>query len=137
MRKTKKAIEAKKLAIDGLCAICEVFANKSWGTLPGEMSVTCISADEDRFKPIFTIHAWPTVSPEDYEISLFVQDRNGNSIITGETAAIYDIKSVHSEDFIQRVIEMANAAFDKYAVYSKENRLDFAFNGYETERREF
>ena len=91
---------------------------------------------EDKFAPIFKLHG--QVYPRGFSIS--VEDRNGNFVIMGETVAIYFI-SVTSETSKKEIENefklMLDDIYNKYKVYSKENRLDFVFNEYEVDRKNY
>jgi len=87
---------------------------------------TFYKADKDKFAPIITFNIWGN------EVSIHVQDRNGNTILTGETVAIHILKNC--KDFEKKFNQMCGYVFDKYSKYSKQNRLDFAFNELQEER---
>lgn len=94
------------------------------------------SHKEDKFVPIFELKMWSY--PRTF--SIHVIDRNGNSILTGETAAIYslDIKEDMKEDtMISKFKTLVNDVYDIYGNYCRENRLDFSFNNLEMERKEY
>ena len=93
---------------------------------------------DDKFVPIIKLHnCW---FPERHSISVI--DRNGNTIIEGETAAEYsleiDEKDNNSIDEIAEMFEiMLNEVYLKYGNYDRNNRLDFAFNELEIDRKNF
>lgn len=68
------------------------------------------------------------------EVSIMVQDRNGDAILMGDLCACYKLKDVDSEDYEQKFAEMCDYAINKWSKYSKDNRLDFVFNNLEQER---
>ena len=94
------------------------------------------SNSNDKFIPIFELHNWHY--PESH--SIFVEDRNGNSILTGDTVAIYsmDIDENWTEnDILDKFKIMLEDVYSKYGKYDKNNRLDFVFNEMQMERKEF
>lgn len=91
---------------------------------------------EDKFAIFFKLVEFPY--PKSF--SIHAEDRNGNNILHGETVAIYSIsdKDNMSDDELLSRFKMAlNDIYDKYKVYSKENRLDFVFNELEMERKDY
>lgn len=72
--------------------------------------------------------------------SIHAEDRNGNSILHGETVAIYSVSgkdNLSNEELLSRFKMALNDVYDKYKVYSKENRLDFVFNELKMERKDY
>jgi len=65
-------------------------------------------------------------------MTIFVRDRNGNTILGGEFCAVHTLKDC--KGFSKKLKEMSRYVFDKYSKYSRENRLDFVFNGLKMER---
>lgn len=91
---------------------------------------------EDKFAVFFRLVS--NIYPRSF--SIFVEDRNGNSIITGETAAIYSIGSDDNADMKELEVKfkiLLNDIYNKYKDYSKENRLEFTYNGLEMERKDY
>ena len=94
------------------------------------------SNSNDKFIPIFELKNWHY--PEAH--SIFVIDRNGNSILTGEIAAIYSLNIVENwneEEIEKRFKTMLEDIYSKYEKYSKNNRLDFSFNELIMERKNY
>ena len=96
------------------------------------------SNDKDDFVPIFEFQNYPY--PESHTI--FVEDRNGNSILSGNTVAIYSLNIAENMDYSEKeMLEkfkiMLESVYEKYGFYNKTNRLDFAFNEMKIERKEF
>lgn len=94
------------------------------------------SHKEDKFVPIFKL----VNQIYSKSFSIFVDDRNGNTVLTGETAAIYSVNAEEdmSESEIIEIFEkMLNDIYDKYGDYCKGNRLDFTFNELEMERKNY
>ncbi len=91
---------------------------------------------EDKFAVFFELVS--NIYPRSF--SIFVEDRNGNSIITGETSAIYSIKPDDNVDIKELAIRfkiLLNDIYNKYKDYSKENRLEFSYNELEMERKDY
>lgn len=93
----------------------------------------------DNFKPImkFTLFGIPDLS---YDFGIIVEDRNGNSILNGDTCGAYSLQASPNTDFEElqkRFKKMVKYVFSKYEVYSRENRLDFVFKGSKEERIKF
>lgn len=91
---------------------------------------------EDKFAVIFNLRG--QVYPRGFSIS--VEDRNGNLVIMGETVAIYSISftsETPKEEIKNKFKLMLDDIYNKYKVYSKENRLDFVFNEYEVDRKNY
>ena len=65
-------------------------------------------------------------------MNILVEDRNGNNILDGNVCGVYRLEDC--DDFENKFTDMCKYVFDKYVVYSKDNRLDFVFNGYKEER---
>jgi len=91
---------------------------------------------EDKFAVIFNLRG--QVYPRGFSIS--VSDRNGNLVIMGETVAIYSISATSDtpkEELVNKFKIMLNDIYNKYKIYSRENRLDFVYNEYEIERKKY
>lgn len=91
---------------------------------------------KDRFIPIFKLYN--LLSSESY--SIFVEDRNGNPLLKGNTAAIYslDINENWTEEEIEKKFKiMLKDVYSKYGKYNKSNRLDFSFRGLFMEKKEY
>ena len=91
---------------------------------------------EDKFALIFNLRG--QVYPRGFSIS--VEDRNGNLVIMGETVAIYSMSAsseTPKEEVKKKFKLMLEDIYNKYKVYSKENRLDFVFNEYEVDRKNY
>lgn len=103
------------------------------------MGMVSLAFTENKFKPIFNFRNWfrSEESLHSGFVSIFVIDRNGNSILTGDAAAIYSLdikKGDKDEDVKQRFEKMLENAINKYGSYCRENRLDFVYNEMVTER---
>ena len=95
---------------------------------------------EDKFVPIINLNIEPELIIDKRvvitaKMFFLIQDRNGNDILTGKTCAVHSLEDC--EDFEIRLKEMCKYVFNKYSQYSRENRLDFAFNEYKEERMEW
>ena len=91
---------------------------------------------KDKFIPIFKLYNW--ISPESH--SIFVEDRNGNALLEGDTAAIYslDIDENWTQEEIEKSFKiMLEDVYSKYGKYSKSNRLDFSFNELTMEEKKY
>lgn len=91
---------------------------------------------DDKFAVYFKLVS--NIYPRSF--SIFATDRNGNSILTGETVAIYSLKSDDNADIkelAKRFKILLNDIYNKYKDYSKENRLEFAYNELEMERKDY
>lgn len=94
------------------------------------------SHKEDKFVPIFKL----VNQPYPKSFSIFVDDRNGNTILYGDTAAIYSIRAeenMSENEIIETFEKMLDDVYDKYGIYNKKNRLDFTFNELEMERKNY
>lgn len=94
---------------------------------------------DDSFKPIITLHLFG-IPGINYDFGIIVSDRNGNSILTGETCAVYTLNAPAESEYNEleeRFGKILDYVFKKYEPYSKENRLDYVFNGLELERVNF
>ncbi len=96
------------------------------------------SNDEDKFIPLFEFQNF--LDPESH--SIFVEDRNGSSILTGNLVAIYSLEIDENTDYSEKAILekfkiMLESVYEKYGCYNKNNRLDFAFNEMEEEDKDF
>lgn len=91
---------------------------------------------DDKFAVFFTLSA--DIYPRHF--SIFAEDRNGNFILSGERAAIYSLSATPDSD-INKLKDtfkiLLSDIYEKYKVYSKENRLDFVYNELETERKQY
>ena len=70
-------------------------------------------------------------------VSIFVEDRKGNSILMGDTVVIYSVdidENDTDEDIKKRFEKMLDDVINKYGSYCRENRLDFVYNKMATER---
>ena len=109
-----------------------------WNFDEENMKKGAFACKDDKFAPIIMLHnCW---FPERHSISVI--DRNGNTIIEGETAAEYsleiDEKDNNSIDEIAEMFEMMlNEVYLKYGNYDRNNRLDFAFNELEVDEKDF
>lgn len=91
---------------------------------------------EDKFAVIFNLRG--QVYPRTFSIS--VEDRNGNLVIMGETAAIYSISATSEttkEELSNKFKILLSDIYNKYKIYSRENRLDFVYNELEMERKNY
>lgn len=91
---------------------------------------------EDKFAVFFRLVS--NIYPRSF--SIFVTDRNGNSIITGETVAIYSIESddnADNKELVSKFKILLNDIYNKYKDYSRENRLEFSYNELEMERKDY
>lgn len=91
---------------------------------------------DDTFAVLFKLVNFPY--PRSF--SVFVEDRNGNLVLTGETAAIYSIEAddnIDNKELVNKFKILLNDVYNKYKDYSKENRLDFVYNGLEMERKDY
>lgn len=91
---------------------------------------------DDKFAVIFALSE--QFYPRNF--SIFVKDRNGNSVIDGETVATYSIElkqEIANDELTNKFKVLLNDVYKKYKVYSKENRLDFVYNELEVERRDY
>ena len=91
---------------------------------------------DDPFALIFKLYCWEY--PRSYNI--FIEDRNGNFAIDGSTVAIYSLnekENTYEDDLLNSFHQMLNDVYDKYKDFSKENRLDFVFNGLEVDRKDY
>lgn len=90
---------------------------------------------DDKFAPLFSLHVWGGEIAENF-VSIHIQDRNGSSVLTGETAAIYSmVDTGDKEKNLVVFSKMVNDAYEKYRGYSKTNRLDFVFNQMKEDRK--
>lgn len=95
---------------------------------------TCFK-DEDKYIPIISLYTW-----KDTELSIFVKDRNGNGVITGNTVSINSLKITEKDeknDIEKRFDNMIKSILGKYSKYNKKNRLDFDVDEDEDERIEW
>lgn len=91
---------------------------------------------KDKFSILFKLVEFPY--PKSFSIHAI--DRNGNFILTGETVAIYSIygkDDLSDQEVLSRFKIALNDIYEKYKVYSKENRLDFVFNELEQEVKDY
>lgn len=94
-----------------------------------------VAYKDDKFSPLFELKIWGGEIAENF-VSIFVTDRNGNTILGGETVAIYSLNDVGDfEKNLSLFAKMFEDVYEKYSVYSKSNRLDFAFNEMKLERK--
>lgn len=94
-----------------------------------------IHKDDDTFRPIFTL----SVGIYPRYLSIHVEDRNGNNVCSGNTAAIYMIDNIGDldENVLNRYNKLLEDVYNKYSVYSRENRLDFIFNNLDEDRQNY
>lgn len=96
-----------------------------------------VAFKEDRFAPIFNLHLWSGATSDDF-VSLHVLDRNGYTVLAGKTSAIYSMADAGDNGKNVLIFEkMLGDALEKYSGYSRDNRLDFAFNELEQDRRAY
>lgn len=93
---------------------------------------------DDKFAIIFKL----SNNPYPRSFSVFAEDRNGHFAIDGETAAIYSISldenpNINNDELKAKFEILLEDIYDKYSVYSKDNRLDFVFNEMKTERKNY
>lgn len=95
-----------------------------------------IAVKEDKFAVFFELSG--NVYPRGFSVK--VEDRNGNFVLTGETAALYSLSATPEMD-IKELTEkfkiLLNDIYEKYKVYSRENRLDFVYNELKEERKDY
>lgn len=93
---------------------------------------------KDKFAIFFTLVEFQ--DPRSFSVN--AEDRNGNFILTGDTAAIYTM-SINDEDDLtineikDKFSKLLNDIYEKYGNYSKENRLDFVYNELKMERKDY
>ncbi len=96
---------------------------------------------KDKFQPIISIHLFREGGPKG-SISIFVNNRNGNDIIMGNTIAIYSMKYEYKENLTEKELkklddrykEMVKYAIEKWSKYDKSNIIGYIEN---EERKEF
>lgn len=91
---------------------------------------------DDKFSLMFQLNG--NLYPRSFSIS--VKDRNGNFVLMGETVAIYSLSAddnTNYKELSEKFKILLNDVFEKYKIYSKENRLDFVFNNLEMERKSY
>ena len=91
---------------------------------------------DDKFALIFELHGFPY--PKSFSVN--AKDRNGNFVVMGETVAIYSITpddNISKSELEEKFKTLLNDIYNKYKVYSKENRLDFVYNDMELERKKY
>ena len=106
------------------------------------MGIGTTCCQSDRFVPIINLSIQPELKYKHKKevaipmsMTLFVKDRNGNTVIDGPYCAVYSLNDC--PDFNEKFEDMCTYVFDKYSAYSRENRLDFAFNELTEERKEW
>lgn len=90
---------------------------------------------KDKYIPIISLHLW-----NDTQLSIFVEDRNGNAVITGNTVLINSLKFTKEdikEDIEKRFENMIDYTLERYKNYNKQNRLDFDVDEKDIERIEW
>ena len=96
------------------------------------------AAKKDEFAIFFTLVEFQ--DPRSFSVN--AEDRNGNFILIGDTAAIYTM-SINDEDDLtineikDKFSKLLNDIYEKYGNYSKENRLDFVYNELKMERKDY
>lgn len=96
-----------------------------------------VASKEDKFSPIFNLCLWGGEVPENF-VSIHIEDRNGSTILNGDTVAIYSMVDTGDQEKNALVFsKMVDDACEKYGVYSKSNRLDFVFNEMKQDRRTY
>lgn len=93
---------------------------------------TICFSEKDKYVPIILLNIW-----EDTELSVFIQDRNGNAIITGNTVVIYKFSFSENDDkdYIEkRFNQLIDYVLKEYKKYNKQNRLDFDIDKDELKR---
>lgn len=96
-----------------------------------------IAVKGDKFAPVINLHVWGGPVNTDV-ISIHVQDRNGHFSLDGPTAAIYSLTDTgDSEKNLRLFTMMVEDCLEKFGSYSKENRLDFVFNGLTVDRKTY
>ena len=91
--------------------------------------------NNDKYVPIISLNIWG-----DTQLSIFVQNRNGNAVIDGNTVLINSLKFTKEdkkEDVEKRFNDMVNSTLKKYKKYNKENRLEFDIDKEDIKRIEW
>lgn len=91
---------------------------------------------DDKFAIFFKL----VEQPHPRSFSVFAEDRNGHFALAGETAAIYSVsvgENTTIDELKDKFNKLLNDIYEKYSVYSKENRLDFVYNELEMERKNY
>lgn len=91
---------------------------------------------EDKFALFFSLHG--NVYPREFIVC--AEDRNGNFVLMGEAAAVYGVSATpdtNTKELTDKFKILLNDIYEKYKVYSKENRLDFVFNELEQDRKNY
>jgi len=86
---------------------------------------------KDKFQPIIKVIIFSFNKKID--ISIIVNNRNGNSIIYGDTVARYSMKAEYKEnmteeeikEFDKRYRKMAKQAIEKWSKFNKENQIGY------------
>lgn len=90
---------------------------------------------KDTFVPIFELsnQLYPKM------FTIFIKDRNGNSILTGNYAAIYSFNAndMTNEEIFDTFIKMLDEIYNNYGIYNKNNRLDFTFKELKEDRKSY
>lgn len=95
-----------------------------------------IAVKDDKFSVFFELSG--NVYPRSFSVR--AEDRNGNFILTGEMAALYSLSATPDMDMKELTGKfkiLLNDIYEKYKVYSKENRLDFVYNELKEERKNY
>lgn len=132
-----KFLEQEKIAED---LFYNFFKNEGYFTRINDdiknMGYGGFAVKDDKFALIFNLHSYPY--PKSFMIS--AEDRNGNQVIIGETVAVYSYSpddKINDKELQEKFKIMLNDIYSKYKNYSKENRLDFAYNELEVERKDY
>ena len=91
--------------------------------------------NEDIYVPIISFNVW-----EDTACSIFIDNRNGNIVIDGNTIEIDALrfKKDNIKEYIEkRFNEMIKSVLEKYKKFNKENRLDSIINDRKIKRVEW
>lgn len=102
-----------------------------------DMGRGSVASKEDKFAPIFNLCLWGGEIAENF-VSIHIVDRNGSSILYGDTVAIYSLVDTGDQKKNLLVFsKMVDDACEKYGVYSRSNRLDFVFNEMKLDRKTY
>ena len=97
----------------------ELFVNTDEPNIP--RGTICFNS-KDKYAPIIALNVW-----ENMHVSIFVQNRNGNACIDGNTVSINALKFTKEdvkEDVEKRFNDMITCVLEKYKIYNEQNRLD-------------
>lgn len=140
-KKIKEADGLDMLDIDDINKVFELYdkimKDKGYGVWISDDDGYHATAykDKDKYSCIFGLNIWRYPK----EVSLHVEDRNGNFYLGGNTAAIYTVSIDNhvDEEVLNRIKTMVDTAVDNYGSYGIDNRLDFAAKDVEEERQSF